>query len=352
MKKQLRLKKQYTYDPYGKLCGSEGSFDFTGMYAGKEIDSETGLTYHWNRWRNEEGDAFISEDPAKDGYNWYAYANCNPFKFVDVDGLQAKVLGDKDGTSIHDDQRKNLVENRRNNRKNNDKNTKTPTTSELTANDFSLKKAENEANAVKKQNFDEKIKDVLEIDFIESSKNLYQSDTGIFSDNPYVITGKNLGEEIPNFNNFDINILIEVVTDNNLMGKKYFQDLKQPYVCTTFVEDVLNLMKVDLDKYLPGRQRVVESISKLKEKKDSMFITSNQNIPGEGTYLFYFDYGDKTGHTGFVSFDKEGKATILHNGASQKRTKCVNVWKRNSTNNFENWFKDSGTLYYKKFEVN
>ena len=55
-----------------------------------ETDGETVLTYHWNRWRNEEGDAFISEDPIRDGYNWYGYANANPFKYADGTGLAAQ----------------------------------------------------------------------------------------------------------------------------------------------------------------------------------------------------------------------------------------------------------------------
>ncbi len=85
-----------TYSPYGKLSSYEGSFEFSGMYAGKEIDTETGLTYHWNRWRNEEGDAFISEDPIRDGYNWYGYANANPFRYADGTGLATYVC--RDGT--------------------------------------------------------------------------------------------------------------------------------------------------------------------------------------------------------------------------------------------------------------
>ena len=61
-----------------------------------ETDGETGLTYHWNRWRNEEGDAFISEDPLRDGYNWFGYANANPFKYADSNGLESYVC--RDGT--------------------------------------------------------------------------------------------------------------------------------------------------------------------------------------------------------------------------------------------------------------
>ena len=85
-----------TYSPFGKLMSHEGELEITALYAGKEIDSETGLTYHWNRWRNEDGNAFISEDPLRDGYNWYGYANANPFRYVDSNGLESYVC--RDGT--------------------------------------------------------------------------------------------------------------------------------------------------------------------------------------------------------------------------------------------------------------
>lgn len=61
--------------------------DFDGMYTGCDYDAETGLTYHWNRWRCEDGSAFINEDPARDGMNWYGYAGCNPMVYVDRIGL-------------------------------------------------------------------------------------------------------------------------------------------------------------------------------------------------------------------------------------------------------------------------
>lgn len=52
--------------------------DFDGMYTGCDYDAETGLSYHWNRWRSEDGSVFISEDPIRDGANWYGYAGQNP----------------------------------------------------------------------------------------------------------------------------------------------------------------------------------------------------------------------------------------------------------------------------------
>ena len=67
------------------------------MYTGCDYDAETGLTYHWNRWRSEDGSAFISEDPARDGSNWYGYAGQNPMVYVDPTGLAPYINGVYDG---------------------------------------------------------------------------------------------------------------------------------------------------------------------------------------------------------------------------------------------------------------
>jgi RHS repeat-associated core domain len=80
---------QSEYTPYGEVAGAEGSIDFDGMYTGQDIDPFTGLTYHWNRWRSEDGTRFVSEDPAQDGINWYSYAGNNPLRFTDPSGLDA-----------------------------------------------------------------------------------------------------------------------------------------------------------------------------------------------------------------------------------------------------------------------
>lgn len=67
----------------------EGVFEFHGMFSGCQFDEETSLSYHWNRWRNEAGNSFISEDPIRDGSNWYGcYAGQNPINFVDRKGLE------------------------------------------------------------------------------------------------------------------------------------------------------------------------------------------------------------------------------------------------------------------------
>jgi RHS repeat-associated protein len=75
------------YTAFGNVAYGSGDVLYDGMYTGKDIDSETGLTYHWNRWRNEDGSSFISEDPARDGSNWYGYCGNNPINSTDPTGL-------------------------------------------------------------------------------------------------------------------------------------------------------------------------------------------------------------------------------------------------------------------------
>ena len=43
--------------------------------------------YFGARWYDPELGRFISQDPAKDGLNWYAYCNNNPLKYIDPDGF-------------------------------------------------------------------------------------------------------------------------------------------------------------------------------------------------------------------------------------------------------------------------
>ena len=84
------LKYKYIFREGKKLPeASLGTADFDGMYTGCDYDAETGLTYHWNRWRSEDGSAFISEDPIRDGMNWYGYAGQNPMVYMDRIGLFA-----------------------------------------------------------------------------------------------------------------------------------------------------------------------------------------------------------------------------------------------------------------------
>ena len=106
------------YTAFGiKAVETTDLIDFDGLYTGCDYDAETGLTYHWNRWRSENGANFISEDFARDGLNWYGYAGMNPIMYVDTDGREAgdyfdnPDLAAKDfAMTYNDDSIKNNVE--------------------------------------------------------------------------------------------------------------------------------------------------------------------------------------------------------------------------------------------------
>ena len=79
------------YTAFGEIAGETVDLiDFDGMYTGCDYDYATGLTYHWNRWRSEDGSCFISEDPIRDGLNWYVYCNGDPVNYFDNFGLSPK----------------------------------------------------------------------------------------------------------------------------------------------------------------------------------------------------------------------------------------------------------------------
>ena len=57
------------------------------MYTGKQLDPDTGFYYSNARWYNADLGRFITEDPIKDGLNWYVYCGSNPMVRIDPSGL-------------------------------------------------------------------------------------------------------------------------------------------------------------------------------------------------------------------------------------------------------------------------
>ena len=360
-----------TYSPYGKLSSYEGSFEFSGMYAGKEIDTETGLTYHWNRWRNEEGDAFISEDPIRDGYNWYGYALGNPFKYADGTGLATYVC--RDGTFCNEGDISNpsyradcyhyngynagtiaSMSGPAYNLANNGGQA-TLSLAGTRADPGRNKSSPSAAEEIKNcGNVDiekitlGKISDTVEL--LEVKAEVDERITELVVD---VILNKIEDYAVLKMGGYKLNssevfdLLIDTVIASNLMGKKYSTDQKKPYVCTTFVSEVLTIISKVTKDFLPGGQKVVDSISKLSD-----LIEASGKNPAEGAYVFYYDYGDGTGHTGFIRFSKEGNAEILHNGRDVNGNNCVNLRTRDNRD-FATWFGDNenGKLYYKELEM-
>ncbi len=72
---------------------SQWKWDYMGVsvkdpvtFTGKQQDDPTGLYYFNARYYDSNLGRFISEDPAKDGANWYSYCGNNPLKYVDPSG--------------------------------------------------------------------------------------------------------------------------------------------------------------------------------------------------------------------------------------------------------------------------
>ena len=97
--------KSYSYTPYGeeKLFGLNPTGEQTILYywqketdgthnpfryCGEYYDEESGLIYLRNRYYDPTTGRFITEDPARDGMNWYVYCGGNPVNRVDSSGLE------------------------------------------------------------------------------------------------------------------------------------------------------------------------------------------------------------------------------------------------------------------------
>ena len=86
----------YTYDAFGNR-ETESAEDANPFgYCGEYYDRETGMIYLRNRYYDPGTGRFISEDPAKDGVNWYVYCGGNPVMFVDPWGEEYIVVSGGD----------------------------------------------------------------------------------------------------------------------------------------------------------------------------------------------------------------------------------------------------------------
>ena len=81
----------YTYNAYGVQTNSTGDSN-PYRYCGEYWDEESGLIYLRNRYYDPNVGRFISEDPIRDGANWYAYCGGNPVMYIDPTGLYADAM--------------------------------------------------------------------------------------------------------------------------------------------------------------------------------------------------------------------------------------------------------------------
>ncbi len=91
------------YEPWGKKrLNDDASHDNVRDYTGHVYDKDTQLTYMQARYYDAEIGRFMGIDPVgfrEDNpisFNRYAYANNNPYKFVDPNGEDAKITYNKD----------------------------------------------------------------------------------------------------------------------------------------------------------------------------------------------------------------------------------------------------------------
>ena len=81
------ITKNYQFDAFGNELTNNANDTNPFRYAGQYQDNETGLIYLRNRYYDSNNGRFITEDPIKDGLNWYVYVNNNPINFIDPLGL-------------------------------------------------------------------------------------------------------------------------------------------------------------------------------------------------------------------------------------------------------------------------
>ena len=91
----------YDYDAFGNTLVEEGEINNPIRYSGEYLDEETGLIYLHARYYDSSIGRFISEDPIRDGMNWYAYCGNSPVMMVDPSGNHRQPVYDEvDGALV------------------------------------------------------------------------------------------------------------------------------------------------------------------------------------------------------------------------------------------------------------
>ena len=82
--------KRIEYDVFGGIYKGNSPYGLETGYTGKPYDSVTGLSDYGFRDYSPAYARFMTEDPIRDGENWFAYAGNNPVNWVDPWGLYSK----------------------------------------------------------------------------------------------------------------------------------------------------------------------------------------------------------------------------------------------------------------------
>ncbi len=77
----------YSYDAFGALTQGSFTTDSDFGYLGKQHDPTASLYNYGYRDYSPQTSRFTTQDPIRDGENWFAYCNGDPVNFVDLWGL-------------------------------------------------------------------------------------------------------------------------------------------------------------------------------------------------------------------------------------------------------------------------
>ena len=80
------ITKNYTYDAFGNEVSPTAGDTNPFRYCGEYFDTQSGTYYLRARYYNPSTGRFTTEDPIRDGLNWYAYCAGNPVTFNDPSG--------------------------------------------------------------------------------------------------------------------------------------------------------------------------------------------------------------------------------------------------------------------------
>jgi RHS repeat-associated protein len=83
--------KVYRYDAFGNELGADENDTNSFRYAGEYFDKEAGTYYLRNRNYNQRNGRFSTEDPIRNGLNFYTYTDNNPVRYIDPSGLKPTV---------------------------------------------------------------------------------------------------------------------------------------------------------------------------------------------------------------------------------------------------------------------
>ena len=81
------ITKQYSYDAFGVEQNKDANDTNPFRYCGEYFDDETESVYLRARYYSPVSGRFITEDPIRDGLNWYSYTDNNPVMNIDPCGL-------------------------------------------------------------------------------------------------------------------------------------------------------------------------------------------------------------------------------------------------------------------------